>query len=342
MTTNRRAEEFEQALAAKGHVDPTMAALVAVAGALTAIPKPRAAFRESLRTQLMAEAASMAAAASVPAAAAAVPAAAPAASGAMSGLRTLFAHPAMQAATGTLAATVAATGVGIGASRSLPGDALYGLKQTVERWQVGLAGGAVDEANALVEHAATRLAEVRALLADGASADKVRAALADLADELDSATSRLLAAARDGSREAYDSLMAAVTDLNAQIKALLPLLPPEARAVASEAMRTLNVAKAQLLTLPVPSGPGPGVPTPTTPTDVPTPHVSPTVPTPTVTTPAVPTPEVPTPSVPTPTVPVPTVPVPTPTAPVPTVPVPSVPVPSVTVPPVLPITLPPV
>jgi len=264
MTTNRRAEDFEKALSAKGPVDPALAGLLAVAGALAAIPQPRAAFREGLRAQLMAEATSTLAASA--GTAASIPAQAVG-----GGLRTALAQPAMQVATGTLAAMVGVTGVGIGASRSLPGDALYGLKRTVERWQVGLAGNAESEAEALIEHANTRLDEIRALLDKGGSdaLAQVTATLEDLKAELDSATSRLLAAARDGSRAAYDRLDALVADVNRSLMALLPTLPAEAKAAAAQAMSTLNVARAHLATIPVPPIDVPG-PTLTPPTSVPT------------------------------------------------------------------------
>ena len=321
MTTNRRAEDFEKALSANGPADPAIAGLLAVAGALAAIPQPRAAFREGLRAQLMAEATStLAASAST---AASIPAQA-----AGGGLRTALTQPAMQVATGTLAAVVGVTGVGIGASRSLPGDALYGLKRAVERWQVGLAGNAESEAEALIEHANTRLAEVRALLANGDLAD-VTATLEALKAELDSATGRLLAAARDGSRAAYDRLAEVTAEINTQLVALLPSLPAEAKAAASQAMSTLNVARAHLATIPQP------------PIDVPTPTITPGTPTTSV---PVTTPPV---SVP-PTTPPVSVPVTTPPVSVPiTTPPVSVPIttPPITVPPLpteLPITLPPI
>jgi hypothetical protein len=271
MTTNRtkaRAEDFDRALTAGAPVDPAMAALVAVAGALVALPqRPAPAFRDALRTKLMAEAATIAAsapAASVPAASA------PAAP--LRSLPKLLAKPAMQVATGGLAATIAATGLTVGASRSLPGDALYGLKRTVENLQVGAAGGATAEASALLEHAQTRLDEVRALL-DGGDLSAVRGALDELDAELRSAVDRLLAEARDGSQAAYDRLNATISGLTGQLVALLPSLPSEARAAASSVLSTLNVAAARLTMVPRPGGPvvnpsgGPsGVPTTTPPT----------------------------------------------------------------------------
>jgi hypothetical protein len=276
--TSRRAEDFDRALAAEGgaKIDPTMAALVAVAGALTALPqRPPPAFRDGLRAKLMAEAASMAAAASVPAAS--VPAASvPAARVPARSLTKVMAKPAMQVATGGLAATIAATGITVGTSRSLPGDALYGLKRTVEGLQVGAAGGATAEAVALLKEAETRLDEVQDLL-DRGDLDGVRKALATLADQVSSATSRLLAEARAGSRAAYDRLQAAIADLTARLVALLPQLPPEERGAASVTLATLNVAAVQLGMMVRPADPENPNPVPSTSTSTgPSPTTGPT------------------------------------------------------------------
>jgi hypothetical protein len=294
MTTNRtnRAEEFDRALSAApgAKVDPTMAALLAVTGALAALPQKSApAFRDALRTRLMAEAATLA-----PQVAASVPAAAPATPSvpAPRSIPKLLQHPALQVATGGLAAAIAVTGVGVGASRSLPGDALYGLKRAVEGLQVGASGGAVGEAGALVEHAQTRLDEVRALAArgdlTGATLARVESALRALESELSSAVDRLLVAARNGSRFAYDRLSATIADLTAQLTALLGDLPPLAAALASQSLGTLNAAAAQLAAMPVPPLPT-GTPVTPSPTSVtPSPTGTGVVPTgPVVTTPPV-------------------------------------------------------
>ena len=313
--TTTKAEAFDQALTSGTSADPAVAELVALTAALAAVPlKPAPAFKETLRAHLMAEAASIAAAGPV----------APAPPAPRPPLKTMLHHPAMQVATGGLAAVVAATGVVVGTSRSLPGDALYGLKRTVEGWQVGLAGGPAAEANALLEQARTRLDEVQALLKRGDLA-AVDRALAALQDELRSATSRLLRAAADGSREAYDALQAAVVDISGRLTALLPSLPAEARTEASGALATLNVARVTLSTLPRPVSPTP-VPTTPNPTVTTPPGPGPTVTPPTVTTPPTGGPSVTVPPPPTVTVTVP-------------------PPPTITVPPVtptLPVTLPPV
>ena len=329
--TNRKAEEFEQALGGERRgVDPTVAAMVAVAGALAALPqRPAPAFRESLRATLMAEAAQLAAAA-IPAAsipAAAVPAAAAATP--LQALAKVLAKPAMQMATGGLAATIAVAGVGVGADRSVPGDPLYGLKRAVERLQDDLAGGAVGQAESVLEHAGTRVDELLTLVERDASVARIEALIADLKAELDAVTADLLEQARAGSQAAYDRLDASVRDLTARLSALRERLPADARDDLDATMATLNSAGAMLAALPVPGTPG----TPGTPTTPPLP----TVPVPT--TPAVPKPTT-TPS-PTSTTP-PTPPTSAPGVPSPTIGVPSVPVtPLPTVEPTLPVTLPP-
>ena len=287
MTTNRtsrRAEEFDRALTAgDSSRDPAVAKLVALAGALAAVPqRPAPMFRDALRARLVAEAASV-----LPAAAAPVAAPAAGAGGAGRALRDVLSKPAMQVATGSLAAAVAVAGAGVGASRSLPGDPLYGLKKTVEGWQVGLAGDGLAEANALLEHARTRLDEIKALLDAGRLGD-VEGTVSALRSELQRATERLLAIA-PGSREVYDRIQTIVQEFTADLVALYPQLPPAARPALSETMQSINGTSARLSAIPVPA-PTPEPTKSATPTSVPTtpsPSVVVTTPSVVVTTPSV-------------------------------------------------------
>ena len=289
MTTikNRRAEEFDRALSAKRTTDPGMAALVAVAGALTAIPQsPAPAFRDSLRARLMAEAAQLAAApvpAAPPAAAVPPPAASP-----LQGFAKVLAKPAMQVVTGGLAATIAAAGVGVGTHRALPGDRLYGLKRALAGNDATLTGGAE-----------ARINEIVALLErDGlAAVGRVEATLQDLRAELDALTAELLDQVRAGSRAAYDRLHAEVRRVGNLLQALRGQLPPEARDELDAAMGTVNTARAVLAALPLPGEPttplptGPAVtptPTGTKPPATPSPTPSSTPPNPPTTTPSTP------------------------------------------------------
>jgi hypothetical protein len=263
--TNRRAEEFDRALRAEGgaKIDPTTASLVALAGALTAMPQKAApAFKETLRAQLMSEAASIAAS-GVPAAAGAA-----AGGGHVGSLAKALSKPAMQVATGGLAATIAATGIGVGASRSVPGDTLYGLKRAIERLQDDLAGGTVDEAQSVLGHADTRVEEVLALLDAGGTIGQIESTLTDLKGDIDAAAADLLDQVRGGSREAYDTLTAKVDDLTKQLTGLREKLPVDAQDELDAAMATLNSTAALLRALPVPPLPGVTPPTSPSPTSV--------------------------------------------------------------------------
>ena len=288
--TNRRAEEFERALSADGaaQVDPAIMALVAVAGALAAVPQRAApAFKETLRAQLMSEATTMAAASTGASTAAAV--SVPAATAPLKALTNVLAKPAMQLATGGLATAVAVAGVGIGASRSLPGDALYGLKRTVERIQKSFAGGTIAEADAVLEHAGTRVDEVLGLLERDASLGRVEATLNELKHEIDAATADLIEQARAGSAAARAALRATIDDLTARLMALRETLPPEALEELDAAMGTLTSANAILVSLPplpttspAPSksptkSPSPTSTTPTSPTSPPPTGIEPTI-----------------------------------------------------------------
>lgn len=331
MTINtRRSASFDRALSVPGNpADPAVAGLLAVAGALAAVPQVATpAFRDGLRARLMAEAAQLAelaaAATMVPA-----PAAAPAPPvSPMQALAKALAKPAMQVASGGLAATIAATGVGIGASRSLPGDRLYGLREAV----AGLRGG---DAGTLAG-AETRVNDVLALLErDGAGAlGEVQATLDDLKADLDRLTADLLAQVRTGSREAYDRLHAEVTKLTDLLQTLRGRLPAGALDELDAAMSTVNATRAQLAAIPLPGGvpglPGlPGTPGRPRPTDGPaaTPSNKPVAPSTKPSSPAPTTPTTISPSEPPVAPPTMTVP---PTTPLPTV-KPTLPVPAPTV-----------
>src|SRR5881275_1014294 len=68
---------------------------------------------------------------------------------------------------GGAAAVTAVAGVSIGASRSLPGDALYGLKEASESVQLAAAQGDEAKGEKHLDFARARLSEVEALAARG-------------------------------------------------------------------------------------------------------------------------------------------------------------------------------
>ena len=128
-----------------------------VAPALEARAVPRPEFRAALRTRLVAVA-------TVQAATLADAPAPKVAGSAISWTASRKAQRRIGVTAGALAGVVAFTGVGIAASRSLPGQALYGLKLSGENLQLRLTHGDTERGSKHLDFAATRLREVTALV----------------------------------------------------------------------------------------------------------------------------------------------------------------------------------
>lgn len=193
---NRRAAQLDTALAggADGltvHREVVLVHRLHTVGMVTA-PPPTEEFRAALRTRLMAVAA-------VQGVGDSAPAPAPSSVSWRSRLATLGA--------GVMAGVVAASGVAVASSRSLPGDPFYGVKRTTEDLQLRLADGAQAQGIRHLQFAATRLREVRGLVlgreasavtttpaVDADEQDDVRDALADM-DEQTRTGVRLLTSA---------------------------------------------------------------------------------------------------------------------------------------------------
>jgi hypothetical protein len=200
----RKADAFAALLEGKAPAasDPNLAQLANIASRLSTVPQPTAAFRSTLRDQLMATAGHGAAAphAAAPhAATTQAPATqAPAAhtptvpaprvspsqlghgvssgstagssgfsSSLTSGLASLGKSAPVWAKVfaGVAAVSVSATGVAVGAVRALPGDVFYGVKKQVEAVQLDLASGAHGKAIAEFGFAQARINELNKLLA---------------------------------------------------------------------------------------------------------------------------------------------------------------------------------
>ena len=129
----------------------------AIAPALEARAVPRADFRAALRTRLVAVATVQA----DPLAEAPAPKVAGSAISWTAGRK---AQRRIGVAAGAMAGVVAFTGVGIAASRSLPGQAFYGLKLDGEDLQLRLTHGDTGRGSKQLDFAATRLREVTALV----------------------------------------------------------------------------------------------------------------------------------------------------------------------------------
>jgi hypothetical protein len=168
--TRARVEELARlldgAVSGPGSLTAGHAALAtrlrAVAPSLDALAVPRAEFRATLRTRLLAVATVQAAtAADAPYA---EPLTRPSAlDAAMSWTQTRKAQRRIGLTAGAMAGVIAFTGVGIAASRSLPGQPFYGLKRGAEGVQLQLAQGDTAKGTKHLEFASTRLREVRAL-----------------------------------------------------------------------------------------------------------------------------------------------------------------------------------
>lgn len=250
--TRARADELERALA--GPVPPPagvvareleVAARLRAAGERTAAATaPTQEFRAALRTRLMAVAA-------VQGVGEQQVAAAP------RGRAVSWRQRAATVTAGVMATAVAATGVSVAATRSLPGDPFYGVKRTVEDARTALARGDGAQGRRHLESASARLRELRELalgrdlddragrLSD-ADAARVRALLDDMDADTRAGARLLTAAARED--RAAEPLTALTRFADAQAHALadvLPVLPPSATGRAQASLLLVGAVRAQ-------------------------------------------------------------------------------------------------
>lgn len=289
----RLAQELAAALEGRGVAsarrDPALAPLLALAQGLQNVPlAPAADFRDALRQRLLA----VATVAPVPVE---VPSPLERAKTWVEGWRVQKAIAGLAA---SMAAVVGISGVSVAASRSLPGDALYGVKRTAESVQVSMARNDVNRGKRHLQHAETRLHEVADLVETplalappapapgtgqitvafgGSKSAKVADALHAMDTETRDGTRLLFGAYADDGRN--DAVLAVVRDFTLRqrehLGQLLDALPTEAHddAEASLALvSSLNLRATQLLAVgtcggqcaPVnPPAPVPGETTPT-------------------------------------------------------------------------------
>lgn len=234
--TRRRAEELARLLDTGGRTDdPTLAPLVSLAEALQSVPAgPRPEFRDALRQRLVAVAAVRTAPEPAPTAGERV--------------RDWAGNWRIQrrfaAAVAGVAALVVVGGVGVGASRSLPGEPLYGVKRVAERIQLATASGDYGKGVRHLEFARTRLAEVDALAARSSmsrsTTTNVVDALRDMNADTVTGTNDLTRAYAEGKPAAQRLLTTFAHDQRQELVAVLPSLPPPARAVAATSLALLG------------------------------------------------------------------------------------------------------
>lgn len=337
---------------------PELAAAVALAGRLreTGVelaPTADPAFRAALRTRLMAVAAVQGIGEPAEAAPAPVSSAAWRRPG-RAGSRVAA------ALAGAMATVVAAYGVAVASSLSLPGDPFYGVKRTAEAAQLRTAGDDAAQGERHLQLAATRLREVRALAAvpDAATEGRLLQGMTDMDERTRTGSWMLTEVFRD-SRDAapLEGLATFAQRQRADLLALMPALSGAARERAGTSMQVVVAVGTQaadllmLVDCTSDCDPAPGVPAPlvapppmpegsTTPPDSPAPPGGPGSPPPASTDepsspppgsppsgPAPPPSQEPERTVPVPSVPVPPVPLPSdpPSVQAPRVPLPAVP-----------------
>jgi hypothetical protein len=218
---------------------------------LSSVPQPQPAFTAALRDQLMSQAGTALPTTAAPTAAGAASAASSSSATGTAGTTSAVSSAATSSAaagsavTSTVAtsassvwmpfvAFVAATGVAItgiaaGASLSLPGDPLYGVKRQIEIIQQQLAGGRADTARAQLGFAAARLNEFRALLRKNGDAP--------LSADLDKRLEQLLADwasnTSDGTTTLLQQLGAGQGDVAALRATLIRFTGSQARGLAA-------------------------------------------------------------------------------------------------------------
>jgi hypothetical protein len=259
-----RADEFARLLETDGHTDdPVTAPLLTVVDALTEVPAapgPRPEFRAALRQRLVAVAA--------------VQAASPVTERPLARVRaagTTWAFQRRMVAIGAGAAVVTAVaGVGVGASRSLPGEPFYGVKRASEDIQLATTFGTEDRGKRHLQFARERLSEVTALAghsssigpmygdrhyAGAAVVDRARSKLiADTLRDMDvetrSGANDLFVAYRDsGSTEPLAALNDFTVRQYRELRALVGALPGDVQAQVMSSLSLLNLVATDTVAL---------------------------------------------------------------------------------------------
>jgi hypothetical protein len=261
----RRADAFAALLeGGAGGFDPALAPLGALVSRLEALPLgPTPEFRDALRGRLLAVAAVAPATTS------------PSRSAVSDYLASWRGQLRLRLAAGVTAAIVAVTGIGVAASRSLPGDPFYGIKQASEALQLALTHGSLAKGKLELEFARTRLHEVSELVGrslalpaavDGQPSAGPPVALGSdtaghVTEALTAMNSEVRAGSRDltgyfsatGDRAALSTLEGFAVSQQRQLRALLPALPVGAQPAADSSLQLLNQVETRASTLMEPS-----------------------------------------------------------------------------------------
>lgn len=286
LNNGRRADEFDRLLDSGARTDdPVAAPLLSVATALRElpdVPAPRPEFRAALRQRLVAVATVQGVGAT-----AETPLQRARAAGS-----TWRVQRRLSALAAGAAVVTGVAGVGVGASRAIPGDPFYGVKRATENAQLAVTTGTEARGKRHLEFARTRLHEVQALaghseglapvgnvgivagaLAEGTTTPKLIAStLHDMDAQTRAGANDMFQAYRDsGSMEPLRSLDTFTHEQFDALRTLLPALPPAAQESARSSMALLSVVATDTVGLAALGGNQPG---PTTPAGGATPPAS--------------------------------------------------------------------
>jgi hypothetical protein len=265
--TRARAEELAALLdgAVAVGIPSPYAALATRLRALDSGAAPRAEFRAALRQRLVAVASVQGAVTA--AGPYAEPIARPRAFGsALSWTQGWPAQRRIAVTAGAMASVIALTGVGVAATRSLPGQPFYAVKRFGEGFQLDLASGDTAKGTKHLEFAATRLREVKALahhdgslslgtagtpvaagLAFGGSTDaRIADSLHDFDNETKAGTDLLTKVYRQTGKPAPLRIITTFSNQQqAKLTALLPVLPAAVQPQAETSLALVTKAGTQ-------------------------------------------------------------------------------------------------
>ncbi|WP_238174326.1 DUF5667 domain-containing protein [Kribbella kalugense] len=136
-------------------------------------------------------------------------------------------------------------GGGIGsaaaAQQAMPGDTLYGMKRSIENVATNVGVGDDSRGRRDLEHAMTRLSEVRQLAGNGGSVDTINATLDDFSAQSRKGVSRLVASyQQDGDQSSITAITTFITSARQALVELAPKLPPESLKSGVEALATIE------------------------------------------------------------------------------------------------------
>ncbi|TCC53717.1 hypothetical protein E0H75_08560 [Kribbella capetownensis] len=136
-------------------------------------------------------------------------------------------------------------GGGIGsaaaAQQAMPGDTLYGMKRSIENVATNVGVGDDSRGRRDLEHAMTRLSEVRALAEHGGDVGTINGTLDDFSAQARKGVSRLVASyQQDGDEGSITAITTFITNARQALGELAPKLPPESLKSAVEALATIE------------------------------------------------------------------------------------------------------